>query len=157
MKIGDVRRLFLADIGMVQVSNHKILIVMCNFVFRVIVGVAVVFLLHSCSSPQDLSSCKILEVDLEFTTPSVDDLFSRIEAVPLETNDSCLLMRLTQVLPHGNSLYVVDRRRSGYAGGSSPKTHLSIRKSFISVLKAAVCRKKAEKPSVSLPWNVMPC
>lgn len=127
LKIGDVRRLFLADIGMVQVSNHKILIVMCNFVFRVIVGVAVVFLLHSCSSPQDLSSCKILEVDLEFTTPSVDDLFSLIEAVPLETNDSCLLMRLTQVLPHGNSLYVVDRRRSGYAGGSSPKTHLSIR------------------------------
>ncbi|OUP07411.1 hypothetical protein B5F34_11615 [Mediterranea sp. An20] len=69
------------------------------------------FLFYSCQPSTDTSDCPVLKVDLRESTPSIKELFSRIEVVPLEDhNDSCLVMRLTKVLPYKDKIYVVDRK-----------------------------------------------
>ena len=70
------------------------------------------FLFYSCRpSATDTLVCQILKVELKPNTPSVHDLFSRIEVVPLEDhNDSCLVMRLSKVLPYKDNIYVLDRK-----------------------------------------------
>ena len=69
------------------------------------------FLFYSCRPSADTSDCPVLKVDLRESTPSIKELFSRIEVVPLEDhNDSCLVMRLTKVLPYKDKIYVVDRK-----------------------------------------------
>ena len=69
------------------------------------------FLFYSCQPSTDTSDCLVLKVDLRESTPSIKELFSRIEVVPLEDhNDSCLVMRLTKVLPYKDKIYVVDRK-----------------------------------------------
>lgn len=69
------------------------------------------FLFYSCQPSTDTSDCPVLKVDLRESTPSIKELFSRIEVVPLEDhNDNCLVMRLTKVLPYKDKIYVMDRK-----------------------------------------------
>ena len=70
------------------------------------------FLFYSCQpSATDTPACQVLKVELKPNAPSVHDLFSRIEVVPLEDhNDSCLVMRLSKVLPYKDKIYVLDRK-----------------------------------------------
>ena len=65
----------------------------------------------SCSDDSSKADCPVLKVDLRESTPSIKELFSRIEVVPLEDhNDSCLVMRLSKVLSYKDKIYVVDRK-----------------------------------------------
>ena len=45
---------------------------------------------------------------MELASPGVHELFSKIEAVALETRDSCLLMGVEKIVPYKDSLYVYD-------------------------------------------------
>ena len=83
-----------------------------NLFFGSVIGTLLCLSMYSCSSSNEQSSCSELKVDLVLKSPSMDELFSRVEVVPFEDhNDSCLLMRLTRVLPYKDKIYVVDRRR----------------------------------------------
>lgn len=67
-------------------------------------------LLQACNRSATSPAVPILKVNLETDSPGVDELFSRIEVVPLEESDSSLVMRLTRVLPYKDKLFVVDRK-----------------------------------------------
>ena len=83
-----------------------------NLFLGSVVGMLLCLSIYSCSGSKEQSSCPELKVDLSLKSPAMDELFSRVEVVPFEDhNDSCLLMRLTRVLPYKDKIYVVDRRR----------------------------------------------
>ena len=82
---------------------------MCIACYHVIVMLTCLSL-YSCKGTYESPLCKELHVDLVLNSPGVDELFSRIEVVPLEESDSSLVMRLTRVLPYKDKLFVVDRK-----------------------------------------------
>ena len=83
-----------------------------NVFFYCVAGMLLCLSMYSCSGSKEQTLCPELKVDLALKSPSMDELFSRVEVVPFEDhNDSCLLMRLTRVLPYKDRIYVVDRRR----------------------------------------------
>ena len=67
-------------------------------------------LFYSCSVQQKIDG----EIKLQVTglnsgvLPSVDELFSSIQVIPLETMDSCLLMNVEKVVPCKNGYFVFD-------------------------------------------------
>ena len=70
----------------------------------------VLLLFFSCQSKNSFQG-ETLVVDLELTTPKVYELFFKIEVVPLETQDNCLLMEVEKIVPYRDSLYVYDSLR----------------------------------------------
>lgn len=64
------------------------------------------FLLFSCAQDKEGSE-KLLHVTLEETPVSVKDLFSSVEVIPLETNDSCLLARITRIREVNGNFYLL--------------------------------------------------
>lgn len=67
-------------------------------------------LFHSCSMQQKADGKIKLQVTgvNSSVSPSVDELFSSIEVIPLETQDSCLLMNTTKVVPCKDGYFVFD-------------------------------------------------
>ena len=53
-----------------------------------------------------------LAVDLDKQEVSLKELFSRMEVIPLETHDSCLIVNPEKILFHKNKLYVFDPLRA---------------------------------------------
>lgn len=53
-----------------------------------------------------------LAVDLAKQEVSLKELFSRMEVIPLETHDSCLIINAEKILFHKNKLYVFDPLRA---------------------------------------------
>lgn len=83
-----------------------------NIICNSVIGLLVCLSIHSCSGSEEQLSCPMLNVDLVLDAPAMDELFSRVEVVPIEDhNDSCLLMQLTRVVPYKDRIYVLDRRR----------------------------------------------
>ena len=64
------------------------------------------FLLFSCTQNK-VEDEKVLQVTLEETPVSVKDLFSSVEVIPLETNDSCLLARITRIREVNGNFYLL--------------------------------------------------
>ena len=48
----------------------------------------------------------VLKVELKETPVSVSDFFSKVEVIPLETSDSCLLARILRVRVSGDTTYI---------------------------------------------------
>jgi len=89
----------------VDMMSHKINII------KSIVLIMAGAMLYACGKSKPETSARVLSVDLEQEVPAMGELFSRVEVVPLDNSDSCLLMQLTRVYPYKNQIYVVDRRR----------------------------------------------
>lgn len=68
-------------------------------------------LLGSCSDKQGELGYPVLKVSLNEQDVSVKDLFSRLEVIPLETNDSSLLVFPDKVLCRNGRYEVFDHRR----------------------------------------------
>ena len=64
-------------------------------------------LLSSCGLNKT-SKDNVLNANLQEEPVSVEELFSKISVVPLETNDSALLVRPDKVLLHNNEYYILD-------------------------------------------------
>lgn len=62
----------------------------------------------SCVDKKTYDDCPVLRVSLEQQEVSMKDLFGRLEVIPLETNDSCLLVSPTQVLCENGRYEVFD-------------------------------------------------
>ena len=68
-----------------------------------------------------VSSCNIkpidnfkgitLKVNLKGDTVKFGDLFSKMEIIPLETLDSCLIMNIEKIELHNNQLFIFDNLR----------------------------------------------
>lgn len=56
---------------------------------------------------------KLLKVDLDSKGDEQNELFSHVEIIPLETQDSCFLMSLGEVVVDQENLYLFDRKQSG--------------------------------------------
>ena len=67
-------------------------------------------LLFACTS-RDKNEIPTLSVDLHSSDVSFEDLFSKIEIIPLETSDSCLLVDVEKIVHVDSLLYVFDSRR----------------------------------------------
>lgn len=55
--------------------------------------VALSFVCSSCNRTPSVEEPDVLKVELKETPVSVSDFFSKVEVIPLETSDSCLLAR----------------------------------------------------------------
>lgn len=66
----------------------------------------------SCGTKKE-DDCKgmTLQVDLREQSVSWAELFSHAEIIPLETQDSCLIMDMERILLHEGQLYVFDQRK----------------------------------------------
>lgn len=69
-----------------------------------------IMLLFACTS-RDKNEIPTLSVDLHSSDVSFEDLFSKIEIIPLETSDSCLLVDVEKIVHVDSLLYVFDSRR----------------------------------------------
>ena len=56
-------------------------------------------MLTACQAPSVKETCRTLSVDLTQETASFTDIFSHMELIPLETNDSCLLININKLVP----------------------------------------------------------
>ena len=65
----------------------------------------------SCVDKKPSDGCPVLRVSLERQEVSMKDLFSRLEVIPLETNDSCLLVFPDKVLCANGRYEVFDHKR----------------------------------------------
>ena len=68
-------------------------------------------LLGSCSDKQGELGYPVLKVSLNEQDVSMKDLFSRLEVIPLETNDSSLLVFPDKVLCRNGRYEVFDHKR----------------------------------------------
>lgn len=72
----------------------------------------VIILCSSCSNKQKHDSkSTTLEVDLTEQNVSLNELFSHIEVIPLETQDSCLIIEIEKVMLHQDLFYLFDQRK----------------------------------------------
>lgn len=68
---------------------------------------ALSFACVSCSRTNPVKEPDILKVELKETPVSVSELFSKVEVIPLETSDSCLLATILRVLVSGDTTYIL--------------------------------------------------
>ena len=65
----------------------------------------------SCQSKSEESGKgRVIHVDIEPQDVAVEDLFDRIEVVPLETTDSALIVGISQLEEFGNDMFIMDSR-----------------------------------------------
>ena len=64
------------------------------------------FLLASYSSSSKQEERRVLQVSLEETSVSVKDLFTKVEVILLETNDSSLLANIVRVCESNGNYYL---------------------------------------------------
>ncbi|MDE5688484.1 MAG: 6-bladed beta-propeller [Paramuribaculum sp.] len=70
-----------------------------------------VLIFGSCQSKsEELEKGRIIHVDIEPQEVAVEDLFDRIEVVPLETTDSALLVFIDRARVDKNEIFLNDRR-----------------------------------------------
>lgn len=79
-----------------------------NKVRLLIIGM---ILFYSCSEPDEKKDYPVLKVSLESTAVSLDSVFSHLELIPLETNDSCLLIGIDKLICFEERFYVLDLQR----------------------------------------------
>ena len=71
----------------------------------------IILLLVSCQAHNTQEECLSLTVDLTAPSAVFSDMFSKVDLIPLETSDSCLIMGIDKLMQWGNSLYVFDAQR----------------------------------------------
>ena len=76
-----------------------------TFLFGLLAG-----MLWACT-PEVQNDIQLLSVDLNPSEVPFGELFSKMELIPLETTDSCLLMRVDKIVAFENRLYVFDGQR----------------------------------------------
>lgn len=69
--------------------------------------VALSFVCSSCNRTPSVEEPDVLKVELKETPVSVSDFFSKVEVIPLETSDSCLLARILRVRGSGDTTYIL--------------------------------------------------
>lgn len=84
----------------------------CNLeeYMRYTIVVLVLLLLSACNNSKSGINDRLLKVDLDEQNVSVNDLFERIEVVPLETTDSCLIIMPQKVNVADDKFYVFDEK-----------------------------------------------
>ena len=75
-----------------------------------LLGIFIMMLLFACT-PTDENEIPTLSVDLHSPAVSLEDLFSKVEIIPLETSDSCLLVSIDKIVNVDGLLYIFDGRR----------------------------------------------
>lgn len=78
-----------------------------NKVILLIIGM---ILFYSCSEPDEKKDYPVLKVSLESTAVSLDSVFCHLELIPLETNDSCLLIYPDKILCFDGKYGIFDSR-----------------------------------------------
>lgn len=68
-------------------------------------------MLTACQAPSVKETCRTLSVDLTQEPASFTDIFSHMELIPLETNDSCLLININKLVQFQEALYIFDAQR----------------------------------------------
>ena len=69
--------------------------------------IALSFVCSSCNRTPSVEEPDVLKVELKETPVSVSDFFSKVEVIPLETSDSCLLARILRVRVSGDTTYIL--------------------------------------------------
>lgn len=68
-------------------------------------------LLSSCSNQQEARDSNIIRADRNAVSNQLSDLFKQVELIPLETNDSSLIARITKVKVAGDTLFFFDEKQ----------------------------------------------
>ena len=77
-----------------------------------IVGSLLFLFCCDCSNQQrHHGDAKVLSVELKHQDVNLEDLFERVEIIPLETNDSCLITKIVAAI--STAAYYKSHRRSG--------------------------------------------
>lgn len=98
-------------------------------VFRTVNLLAMCFVFYSCQKKQVESDVQIINIPIESIDASVSlsELADNVECIPLETNDTTILDRITRIIDKEGYLYVSDRH-SVYQFDYKGKLHAKISK-----------------------------
>ena len=78
---------------------------------KVLIYILLIVLITSCNKTIDISH-KILYSDLDhYQSIPTEKLFSKIEIIPLETNEQSLIQRISKVIEYNSYLYILDSRQ----------------------------------------------
>jgi len=72
------------------------------------------WILAACSSQTKETGDNVLKVTLKETEVSLKDLFSRIEVIPLETNDTALMDHVRRIRKVNNKYYILNEDYPGF-------------------------------------------
>ena len=68
----------------------------------------IVVILSGCSQVKNTSDCIELKVDLNKSPNELQDVFSRMDVIPLETTDSSFVVYPMKVLEYANKFFIYD-------------------------------------------------
>lgn len=78
---------------------------------KVLIYILLIVLVTSCNKIIDISD-KTLYSDLDhYQSIPTERLFSKIEIIPLETNEQSLIQRISKVIEYNSCLYILDSRQ----------------------------------------------
>ena len=72
------------------------------------------WILAACSSQTKETKNNVLKASLKETEVSLKDLFSRIEVIPLETNDTALMDHVHRIRKVNNKYYILNEDYPGF-------------------------------------------
>ena len=87
---------------------YIIVIVKPNFMRNIGIILFFACILLSCKHSSDIVDCRVLNANLRNGSSSLDDVFERVEVVPLETTDSSLVVYPLEMKEYKDILYLFD-------------------------------------------------
>ena len=87
-----------------------------NIVFLLGMAIVALFAVSGCGSKSkkifDENGVRILDVKLDLTEPSIDELFSKCEPVQLDSDPQCLIARIGKTICVNDSIIILDDSKS---------------------------------------------
>ena len=75
-----------------------------------VVTILMITSLFGCTAKEgvDASACRELAVKLKHQDVKLEDLFAKVEVIPLETSDSCLIKEIGRVIETDSFIYLFE-------------------------------------------------
>lgn len=77
---------------------------------KTILFISTIILLLSCSNSQNSSSTISIDLDASKSV-SINNIFSKIEIIPLETNENSIIQNIDKIIEYKSLTYILDRRQ----------------------------------------------
>ena len=77
---------------------------------KTILFISTITLLLSCSNSQNSNSTISIDLDASKSI-SINNIFSKMEIIPLETNEKSIIQNIDKIIEYQSFIYILDRRQ----------------------------------------------
>ena len=81
-----------------------------NKFMKTILFISTITLLLSCSNSQNSNSTISIDLDASKSI-SINNIFSKMEIIPLETNEKSIIQNIDKIIEYQSFIYILDRRQ----------------------------------------------